>query len=38
MARRRQHAADQYDASRLAVPRAAEPVPLAERIARFFGL
>jgi small-conductance mechanosensitive channel/CRP-like cAMP-binding protein len=38
MARRRQHAADQYDASRLAVRRATEPLPLAERIARFFGL
>ena len=38
MARRRQHTADQYDASRQALSRAEGPLPLAERIARFFGL
>ena len=38
MAKRRQHAADQFDASRQAAARTEEPLPLSERIARFFGL
>ena len=38
MEERRRHAADQYDASREQTGKAEEPVPLAERIARFFGL
>jgi CRP-like cAMP-binding protein len=38
MEERRRHAADRYDASREQAERAEEPVPLSERIARFFGL
>jgi small-conductance mechanosensitive channel/CRP-like cAMP-binding protein len=38
MEERRRHAADQYDASREQTGKAEEPVPLSERIARFFGL
>jgi len=38
MEERRRHAADQYDASREQSGKAEEPVPLAVRIARFFGL
>jgi small-conductance mechanosensitive channel/CRP-like cAMP-binding protein len=38
MAKRRQHAADQFDASRQAAARSEQPLPLSERIARFFGL
>lgn len=38
MEERRRHAADQYDASRGEREKAEAPVPLAERIARFFGL
>jgi small-conductance mechanosensitive channel len=38
MEERRREAADQYDASREQTGKAEEPVPLAERIARFFGL
>jgi small-conductance mechanosensitive channel/CRP-like cAMP-binding protein len=38
MEERRRHAADRYDASREQTERADEPVPLSERIARFFGL
>ena len=38
MAKRRQYLADQFDASRQAAARAEQPLPLSERIARFFGL
>ncbi len=38
MEERRRHAADQYDASREETGKAEEPMPLAERIAQFFGL
>ena len=38
MEERRRHAAGEFDASREQTGRAEEPVPLAERIARFFGL
>ncbi len=38
MEERRRHAAGEFDASRGATGRAEEPLPLAERIARFFGL
>lgn len=38
MEERRRHAADRFDASREQAEKAEEPVPLAERIARFFGL
>jgi small-conductance mechanosensitive channel/CRP-like cAMP-binding protein len=38
MEERRRHAADRYDASREQAERTDEPVPLSERIARFFGL
>jgi small-conductance mechanosensitive channel len=38
MQARLRHAAGEYDASRAAAPVAEEPLPLAERIARFFGL
>ena len=38
MEKRRRHAAGEFDASRGALAKAEEPLPLAERIARFFGL
>ena len=38
MEERRRHAADRFDASREQAEKAEEPVPLSERIARFFGL
>jgi small-conductance mechanosensitive channel/CRP-like cAMP-binding protein len=38
MEERRRHAADQYDASREQMEKAEHPLPLSERIARFFGL
>jgi CRP-like cAMP-binding protein len=38
MEERRRQAAGEFDASRGEVSRTEEPLPLAERIARFFGL
>jgi CRP-like cAMP-binding protein len=38
MEERRRHAADRFDASREQAEKTEEPVPLSERIARFFGL
>jgi len=38
MEKRRRHAAGEFDASRGQLARSEEPLPLAERIARFFGL
>ncbi len=38
MEERRRHAAGEFDASRGETGKTAEPLPLAERIARFFGL
>jgi len=38
MEERRRHAAGEFDASRGQTGKTAEPLPLAERIARFFGL